>query len=139
MGTTADKLGYLKGTKDAIKSSISSKGVSVSDEDTFRSYAEKIASIQTGMQSLGGGVIPASTMSFSTAIPQGAKYFFLKIQMTIGTSIFVDIESVAGISDYFTINGSSFYISREPIQNTMNVQSPSSNPGEIFERYEFFK
>lgn len=139
MGTTADKLGYLKGTKDAIKSSISSKGVSVSDEDTFRSYAEKIASIQTGMQSLGGGVIPASTMSFSIAIPQGAKYFLLKIQMTIGTSIFVDIESVVGISDHFTINGSTFYVSRDPMMNSMSVSSPSASIEGSFFSYEFFK
>ena len=42
MGTIADKLLYLDGTKQAIRSAIESNGVYVDDEDTFRSYAEKI-------------------------------------------------------------------------------------------------
>ena len=51
MATINDKLTYLAGTKDAIKQAIINKGVSVSDSDTFRSYADKIATIQGG----GGG------------------------------------------------------------------------------------
>lgn len=45
MGTTADKLAYLQGTKAAIKSAIVNKGVAVPDGTTFRGYAEKIGSI----------------------------------------------------------------------------------------------
>ena len=45
MGTTADKLAYLNGTKTAIKNAIVSKGVAVPDGTTFRAYAEKIGSI----------------------------------------------------------------------------------------------
>lgn len=48
---TSDKLNYLIGTKTAIKEAIVEKGIGVSDSDTFRSYANKIKSIQTG----GGG------------------------------------------------------------------------------------
>lgn len=48
MGTTADKINYLNGTKAAIKEAIVNKGVSVSDSDTFRSYAEKIGDIEGG-------------------------------------------------------------------------------------------
>ena len=48
MATINDKLTYLAGTKDAIKQAIINKGVSVSDSDTFRSYASKISSIQSG-------------------------------------------------------------------------------------------
>lgn len=48
MGTIAEKLTYLNGTKTAIKNAIINKGVAVSDTDTFRSYASKIESIQTG-------------------------------------------------------------------------------------------
>lgn len=48
MGTIVDKLSYLINTKDIIKQSIIDKGVSVNDNDTFRSYANKISSIQTG-------------------------------------------------------------------------------------------
>ena len=45
MSTTADKLNYLDDTKSAIREAIENKGVSVSNSDTFRSYAEKIDSI----------------------------------------------------------------------------------------------
>lgn len=45
MGTTADKLEYLQGTKAAIKSAIVNKGVAVPDGTTFRAYADKIADI----------------------------------------------------------------------------------------------
>lgn len=48
MGTVADKLNYLNDTKQAIKQAIIDKGVSVADADTFRSYADKILSIQSG-------------------------------------------------------------------------------------------
>lgn len=139
MGTTADKLSYLSNTKDAIKSAISAKGVSVSERDTFRSYADKISSIASGMQSLGGGPVQSTGTYFSVPIPDDANFFELFISGAIGTGVFTDIYSVTGVPDNITINGSSFYISRDPDQNTMNVQSPSSEPGEIFERYEFFK
>lgn len=47
MGTTAEKLSYLNETKQAIKTAIQGKGVAVQDSDTFRSYAQKIANIDT--------------------------------------------------------------------------------------------
>ncbi len=43
--STSDKLNYLIETKNAIKTAIQNKGVSVTNEDTFRNYAEKISSI----------------------------------------------------------------------------------------------
>ena len=52
MGTLADKLSYLDGTKTAIKNAIIAKGVDVEDVDTFRAYADKIGEIE------GGGGIP---------------------------------------------------------------------------------
>lgn len=48
MGTIADKLTYLNGTKNAIKDAIVAKGVAVSGTDTFRSYATKISEIPSG-------------------------------------------------------------------------------------------
>lgn len=48
MATINDKLTYLAGTKDAIKQAIINKGVTVEDNATFRSYADKIATIQGG-------------------------------------------------------------------------------------------
>lgn len=46
MGTTADKLEYLNGTKAAIKTAIVAKGVTVPDGTPFREYATKIDDIQ---------------------------------------------------------------------------------------------
>ena len=48
MGTPDKKLDYLIQTKNKIKQAIIDKGVTVTDTDTFRSYADKIAEIQTG-------------------------------------------------------------------------------------------
>lgn len=42
-----DKLDYLNDTKQAIKTAIQGKGQAVSDNDTFRSYADKINAIET--------------------------------------------------------------------------------------------
>ena len=51
MGTITDKLNKLAETKSAIKTAIVNKGVTVTDTDTFASYADKINSITSG----GGG------------------------------------------------------------------------------------
>ena len=46
--TTADKLNYLKGTKEEIRQAINEKGINVSTSATFRSYANSIRAIETG-------------------------------------------------------------------------------------------
>ena len=48
MGTAAEKLAYLQGTKEAIKQAINAKKVSVPDNATFREYADKIFEIGGG-------------------------------------------------------------------------------------------
>ena len=50
MGSIADKLTYLQETKTAIKNAIVSKGIEVSDTDTFRSYANKIDLLKDGVK-----------------------------------------------------------------------------------------
>lgn len=64
MGTIADKLSYLNTTKGNIKSAIIAKGVSVSENDTFRSYASKIADIEP---TLGTKTITANGTYTATA------------------------------------------------------------------------
>ena len=51
MGTTADKLAYLEGTKAAIREAIAARGVDVPEGTAFRAYAGKIGEISGG----GGG------------------------------------------------------------------------------------
>lgn len=49
MGTINDKIEYLNETKSLIKQAIINKGQSIQENDTFRSYAEKIQNITTGI------------------------------------------------------------------------------------------
>ena len=62
MGTIADKLEYLNDTKTAIKGALQNRGVTVSDTDTFRSYADKIGDIGETVEKTKFG---ASLRSFS--------------------------------------------------------------------------
>lgn len=48
MSNINNKLDYLDETKQLIKQAIIEKGQEVSDEDTFRSYVDKISDIETG-------------------------------------------------------------------------------------------
>ena len=48
MSSIADELSVLANTKKEIKEAIISKGVEVTEEDTFKSYADKIRNIPTG-------------------------------------------------------------------------------------------
>lgn len=63
MGTLKEKLSYLSETKEAIKQALIKQQVTVTDEDTFRSYADKIAGIEGG----GGGSKVISTVPASNA------------------------------------------------------------------------
>ena len=67
MGTINDKLTYLNGTKTAIKNAIKEKGVSVSDNDTFRSYANKISAIQTGSDTSDATATASDILASKTA------------------------------------------------------------------------
>ena len=60
-----NKLTYLDGTKDAIKQAIIDKGVSVTESDTFRSYASKIGEIQSGGS---GGDCPQGVVDLSDGV-----------------------------------------------------------------------
>lgn len=80
MGTIAEKLTYLNGTKTAIKNAIINKGVSVSDTDTFRSYASKIESMQTG-----GGVDVSDTTATASDVKYGKVFHLSDGNRAVGT------------------------------------------------------
>ena len=48
MGTTADKLNKVLQTKEAIRTAINNKGGTLTETDTFSSYATAIDNIQSG-------------------------------------------------------------------------------------------
>ena len=83
-----DKLAYLEETKGLIKEAIIAKGGTVSDEDTFRSYADKIKTIEAG----GGGSIAGA--------PSGMK-FVNSTFTTVPTEILPYIEQQTDLSGIF--------------------------------------
>ncbi len=71
MGTIADKLNLLQNTKSAIKTAIIDKGQPVEDSDPFSSYAGKIASIQTGVDTSDATATVADILTSKTAYVNG--------------------------------------------------------------------
>ena len=61
MGTINDKLTYLNGTKTAIKNAIIAKGGTVGENDTFRSYANKISNLPSGQPNLQDKTVTPTT------------------------------------------------------------------------------
>lgn len=57
MGTLLQKLEYLEQTKVDIKNALQKRGSKVTDEDTFRSYADYIANLQSGAPSSRAGAL----------------------------------------------------------------------------------
>lgn len=57
MGTLLQKLEYLEQTKVDIKNALKKRGSKVTDEDTFRSYADYIANLQSGVPSSRAGAL----------------------------------------------------------------------------------
>lgn len=60
MGTTAEKLSYLNGTKNVLKTNLINKSVTLTGNETFRELANKVNDIQTG-----GGKASPEYVSFS--------------------------------------------------------------------------
>lgn len=57
MGTLLQKLEYLEQTKVDIKNALQKRGSKVTDEDTFRSYADYISNLQSGTPSSRAGAL----------------------------------------------------------------------------------
>ena len=62
----SEKFEYLIETKRLIKEAIKAKGVAVSDNDTFRSYATKIGNIQGGSSTAGVSALVTAGTSASS-------------------------------------------------------------------------
>lgn len=70
MGTIADKIEYLNETKTAIKNALINKGATISDTDTFRSYADKINILETDPE-LQAKTVSITTNGSQTITPDG--------------------------------------------------------------------
>lgn len=97
MGTISNKIEYLEGTKEAIKTAIKDKGIAVSDTDTFRSYATKISQIDGG-----------SSLTFDAIYPVGSIY--MSVNATSPDTLFggswqkIEGKFLLGADDSYTLN-----------------------------------
>ena len=93
-----NKLTYLNGTKEAIKQAIIDKGVSVTEADTFRSYASKIEEIQGGS----GGDCPKNTLDLSDGVSNVFKVSNEIKELTLPSSL----SNVTNMESAFQYMGS---------------------------------
>ncbi len=99
-GTISLKLKYLNGTKTLIKDAILEKGVSVSDTDTFRSYADKIQSIE------GGSAEPVVNMRLSNGVKEDEIVDGQKVIAVKTGEIPTEADTLTKITDFRNTSGS---------------------------------
>ena len=97
MGTIAEKLAYLRGTKEAIKQAINAKNVSVPDDTAFREYADKIFEI-------GGGFRGYTRTRTSGTMPSDGEVVVMRDadQLMFDDTFAVAILLLNGYSSHYT-------------------------------------
>ena len=92
MGTLKEKLNYLLETKEAIKQALIKQQVTVTEGDTFRSYADKIAGIEGGGGGSNAGSIDSNNM-IEICSSDGANYSSeIEIQNIMASKVFANAE-----------------------------------------------
>ena len=124
MGTTADKLTYLSGTKDAIKAALEAKGVTMPPDATFRSYASFIQGLTQDAVTEQGSVPPMSSMTLNA---DSATTRLALTRVAAGTTVEIDVAAIRGSSTQFTWGGASggvvVTVAATPTQITVSAGS----------------
>ena len=114
--TTADKLNRLNATKIAIKEAIISKGQSVSSDDTFASYAQKIENIETGIDTtISGNITIEPTYTATGDITLNPETGYYGKEGTYGGTLTMNIDLqfaadiVISCKGRVLVGGMSFY------------------------------
>ena len=124
MGTTADKLTYLSGTKDAIKAALEAKGVTMPPDATFRSYASFIQGLTQDAVTEQGSVPPMSSMTLNA---DSATTRLALTGVPTGTTLDIAVAAIRGSSTQFTWGGASggvvVTVAATPTQITVSAGS----------------
>lgn len=83
--TIAEKMEYLNTTKVVIKEAIEAKGVEIADDATFRSYADSIAEIESGLPQQEKTIEITENGSYEVVPDEG--YAMSKVTATVGITI----------------------------------------------------
>ena len=138
MGTTADKLTYLSGTKDAIKAAIEAKGVTVPDETAFRGYAALIEDIAVQDGVVASGTFPATD---TETLQSSAADTKLELAgMSDGVKVEIDLSTLRGLSTQFTWGGAvkSALVTVSVTTSQITITAHSGVLSDIFSGYKVY-
>lgn len=96
MGTIKEKLNYLLETKEAIKQALIKQQVTITNKDTFRSYADKIAGIEGGGGGSNAGSIDTDNMIEICSSVTANYSSEIEIQNIIANRVFANAEEAEG-------------------------------------------
>ena len=117
MATLVEKLSHLAQTKQEIKNAIIDKGIVISPEDTYRSYADKIRQIPSGDVYIEGAKYGISANTILGAVEDGV--------LTSSASYFTDMH----FDDFHTVGEN---VLKEKFKANANIRTfNSGSVGEI--------